>query len=371
MSLQIKQGWEELLAARESVGFSSADVELKTDSVASAELSNDAKKLVGEMKSTKRVLNRILRNESYQSTMNSIQFLDDVESTLSLSNMNHILEVMELVQSDQSQPGWIPKEEKLRRHRITSEKYFARLLVNGSVVGDTKVEKLDWPSFSVKLSHRFNCKMSQKPADTCIQIWKSSIGFVPDTLICTCFVNSIEDEATVSDQSNDDSDQVSPRPTVGIWLQFSSNGSDLQRCVKGTVWISSSWKVRKKRSSPATRMAKIPRQDLTIFHQSKRLIRPPFGDFETRDVKKTEVKNQFCPDRQSMMAFKLPTTDILFSNKSLLEEPLRHVLIKKRQSNLSVPSPIPITERDVQNSDIYHDLIRNKDDESSDEVSKS
>ena len=362
---RLKQGWEELLAARERLGFSSCDFELETVTVAGEELSGNSQRLAREISPTKRVLNQISRNKSYPSII-SLKFLDNVESTL--SNMDHV--VIALVPSKRpSQPERVPKEEKLRRHRISSEKYFARLLINCAIVGDTKVEKLDWPTFSVKLNHRFICKMFNKPIDTCIQIWKSSIGFMPNTLICACYVSTPKDEPIIPDQTSDDSSQ-SQAPTMETRLQFSSNGSpNSHHHMKGIVQIASSCKVRivKRQDLVVCAAAKIPREDhIPIFHLTKRLVRFS-SDFENYSAKKTRIMNEYCPDRQAMMAFKLPVNGILFSNRTLLEEPLRHILIKKRQKSVEagqVPSPIPITEQEVRTVSVYPDS------ESTDKVSR-
>jgi hypothetical protein len=344
MMMQIKLGWNEFLATKENDPlFRHADVELKTSTLSSyAKLSNDVKELGDEIKSTKPVLSRI-QNELPRSSVSSFQFLQEVESAL--SDLTHIFEVIELVSCPLTQAT-----EGVKSGRRRMERYFARLLVNGHVVGDTKIEQVDWISFSVKLSHRFNCKMSQKPTRTCVQIWKSSIGFLPDEVVCSiAFMPMQEDQLS------------SPRPATEEWLQFSSNRSD----VKGAIRLEARFVERTvKCLSLGTHMAKMP-------SQPTKLIRPLIGDFETYTQKTTSVKlsNYRCPDRQSMMEFKHSNGN-LFTNKIFFEEPLRHELIKKRQRDPTfIPSPIPITELEVQNTDVYHDKI--KTDGDSDEVSRT
>ena len=179
MMMQIKLGWNEFLATIENDPHSHhADVELKTSTLSSrANLSNGVKELGDELKSTRPVLSRI-QNELPRSSVNSLQFLQEVETTL--SDLTHIFEVIELISCPSTQAT-----EGVKSGRRRIERYFIRLLINGHVVGDTKIEQVDWTSFSVKLSHRFNCKMSQKPTRTCVQIRKSSIGFLPDEVVCS------------------------------------------------------------------------------------------------------------------------------------------------------------------------------------------
>jgi len=269
------------------------------------------------------------------------------------------------------------KDDKLQQHRITSERYFVRLIINNNVVGDTKAEKLDKSTFIVKLSHKFNCKLiSHKPTSVCLQIWKkssiglsfflpekkSSIGFsffLPDCLISTCFV-PVEEQDEEEEEEEDG---------LSLNVQFSSstsNGeSELQQGLKGTLSVTSSCQVRSVHSGPAT--CKAPPQQLptSMFQQS--LIRPPVVNNENDDnnvnnKEKITNNNLYHNHHQSTtMEFKDANSGISFSNTSLIEEPLRHVLIKQRQRNpSSVPLSIPLTEREVQNSDVYHDLIQNE-----------
>ena len=252
------------------------------------------------------------------------------------------------------------KDDKLRQQKITSERYFVRLVINNNVVGDTKAKKLDKSTFIVKLSHKFNCKLtSHKPTSVCLQIWKKkSIGFsffLPDSLISTCFV-------PIEEQDEEEEDGLS------LNVQFSSStGNELQQTqgLKGTLSVTSSCRVRSVQSGPAT--CKAPPQQLPAASMFKQLlIRPPIVNNDKHDdnnVNSTTTNNNLYHDHRQLtsMEFKDPNSGTSFSNTSLIEEPLRHVLIKQRQRNpSSVPLSIPITEREVQNNDVYHDLIQNE-----------
>jgi len=258
------------------------------------------------------------------------------------------------------------KDDKLQQHRITSERYFVRLIINNNVVGDTKAEKLDKSTFIVKLSHKFNCKLiSHKPTSVCLQIWKkSSIGlsfFLPDSLISTCFV-PIEEQEEEEEEEEDG---------LSLNVQFSSatttsGNEELQQGLKGTLSVTTSCQIRSVQSGPA--ICKAPSQQLpstSMFRQS--LIRPPVTkddehDNNNNNYNETATNNNLYHNHQSTtMEFKDKNSGISFSNTSLIEEPLRHVLVKQRQRNpSSVPLSIPLTEREVQNSDVYHDLIQNE-----------
>ena len=262
-------------------------------------------------------------------------------------------------------PNQITVNDTLRQQRrITSERYYVRLIIDNNVVGDTKAKQLEKSTFVVKLSHKFNCKLtSYKPTSVCLQIWKkSSIGFsffLPDSLISTCFV-------PVEQQDEEEEDGLS----LNVQFSSSSTSSDesgLQQRLKGTLSVTSSCQVHSVQSGPAT--CKAPPQQLpstSMFRQS--LIRPPVVNNENgstdqniNNKEKTTSNNLYHSHQSTTMEFKDPNSGIPFSNTSLIEEPLRHVLIKQRQRNpSSVPLSIPITECEVQNSDVYRDLIRNE-----------
>jgi hypothetical protein len=337
MVVQMKLSWTEFLFTKENdSSCRHADVELKTSPLSSSAKLGDALKELGDViKSIQPVLSRFRQDELARSSLNAFQSIQEVETAV--SNLTHIFEVIEFVQVSHT-------TERVKSRRRKAERYYARLLVNGHVVGDTKIERVDWASFSVKLGHRFNCKMIQKPTCTSVQIWKSSIGFLPDVLISSI---AFLPELVCTQQDQLGSSQITATEN---WLQFSSNGSD----VKGAIQLASRLVERTlKCSGHGIHMVKMP------MHP-KKLIGPLISDIDTytRTTSAVKPQNRCCPDRQCMMEFR-HTSGTLFTSKTLLEEPLRHALIKKRQRNpTSVPSHIPITELEVQNNDTYHDLIK-------------
>ena len=346
---QMKQCWNEFLSTREDTDSYYADVVLKA-SLPYSELNNDLKKLAEEMKVTKPVLSRMSSDEELSpSSEDSSEILQNLESIV-LSDSNHITELIELVQ-----PNSYRGSRKLRIEK--DEKYFARLLVNGHVVGDTKTEQLDRRSFTVGLSHRFSCLMLQKPTNSCVQLWKATTGFLPDVLICTCYF-VIQDADTETSQGR-------TMLSDGDWLQFASKSSDM----KGMIWLATRTVERAAtQPSSATRTSNVPMHNhIPARYSTTRLIKQEGLDIYQRRATLSKPRIRPCPDRQSSMEFK-HSNGILFSNKMIFEEPLRHVLIQRRQKKPSLgPTHIPITELEVQNSDAFHDMIKN-DVDSSDEV---
>ena len=373
LSSRIKEKWGALLSARESAGFACTDAALENINVPNAELANDVGRLTDEIASIRPKLTAIYNDV----TNDSLSYLEEVERKI--SDASCLFEVLKLTRSKNSQLGWIPREEKLRRRKISSEKYFARLIVNGHSVGDTHAEQLDWPSFSIRLGHRFRCNLSEQPNDVCIQIWMLSTGFMPAKNISTCYI-SIPEKVIVAYHKAKlkSTTPILPVPTVE-WYQFSS-----EKCFgecRGAALIAVRNCVRYENCLiPATRSAKMSRHSFTFVGHSKKLMRSSLdhrGFVKRQSAEKPNLSNSiqqkmndnssqnahifncFIPILQYGMSFKLLSTSSFFYNKSLLEEPTRHALIKKRQTNANIPSPIPIDELLVQDSERHHSLIRN------------
>jgi hypothetical protein len=226
--------------------------------------------------------------------------------------------------------AWIPKDEKSRRRKISSERYFARLLINSHVVGDTEAVKIEWPSFSVNLSHQFHCRLSDRPDKVCIQLFMSPTGFLPAHYVCPIFV-SIPYLDMAASATND---KIVSVPSSD-WYSFAT-----QTGLKGTAFISASLGVIPTKSS---HMTTVPEQLFTSvpLSSSRKMIHIPLN---VREKFLVHANRASSSDRQLMMAFKLGNSTLL---SSFFEEPSRHVLLRKRQFNHSVTSPIPNCTSDM------------------------
>ena len=129
------------------------------------------------------------------------------------------------------------------------------------------------------------------------------------------------------------------------------------------IWLATSAFERAvPRPGSAIRTSNIPVHTPIPMRHSKRLIRQEsLRGFDpcVHMVAPPKPRLRLCLDRQSAMEFK-HSNGILFSNKIIFEEPLRHVLIQRRKTNPSLGglSHIPITELEVQSSDAFHDMIK-------------
>lgn len=309
---RVKKLWNDLLHAREKAGFVCTEVELRTLSDTDDNLEQTVQRLLAMIPSLRSLV---------AEQIDAQHILEKIETMLrgNLEYVRHRLKFS--VTKNSTQLSWLPKGEKLRRKRISSETFFARLLINGLAVGDTRKVKVHWPSYSVRLSHRFHCKLSEQPDNTCIQIFMAPVGFFPAHLVSSIFVSIPHvneargiKEKTTSVPSSD-------------WYEFANQDS-----FKGIALVSTSIE-----ASPSTQsMIRVPRLN-TAYAMRSKPTRP-------KDIK----RDTSAFDRQLMMAFKCGNRTL---TPSSLIEPPRHILLKKRRSNTNIPSPVPITNHFVNNKD--------------------
>ena len=347
LNLQIKQQWKVLLVCREETGFACTDAEL-TDTPSDTTLLDDVCKVLREISSLKATLSDISVLDQGDSPIATLDTLQDIEMALT-NDLDHIYQTILIDEPGSLPQGWIPKEERIRRRRISLERYSVRLLLNGNVVGDTKVEKINWPSFTVRLDQHFHCKLYQQPREACVQILMTSAAFIPARMICSIYVGLPDmTPCTVNADSNT---PVSSIPAID-WYQFASKGSS---GLKGAVLLASSCKVANGlHPNQHSANASIPFQGMPMISQRKKLIRHSAVE-NRQDVIHNGVTH---PDHQAMMAFQLQPGGTILHKCSLLEEPHRHDLIKKRQSNALVPSPIPLADTSIEDNDKYRSFVR-------------
>ena len=315
LSFRLKNLMGALHKARESSGFACTDIEVQSENLSNAEFEDDIQRLKDVIPSLRPLFSTTSCCHENDQIVN--EALEAVE-TMIYDNLEQCRFPLNLTTGKKvAQLGWIPKDEKARRRKISSERYFARLLIDGHPVGDTKSVTIEWPSFSVQLSHRFHCKLSRRPDKTCIQIFMSPSGFLPPHLVCSIFVGIPPDHVVESGKQE----------CIMDWYEFSTEYG-----LKGAVFISASLRAIPTKSS---RMAMVPHKvTSTSAVSKKKMIR-----LLKKATNKTHVDVCRCnASNQLMMAFKLGSSALL---SSLFQEPSRHILIRKRQTNPNTVSPIP------------------------------
>ena len=340
MYSRVQKYWEDVLRARENAEFVCTDVDIEIMPVAiGGEFDADVKKLLDAISS--------LHSMTFdpQSNISIAKTLDAVEMILQ-NNLDYYKNKLNLIKTGNvAHNKSYPKEEKLRRKSISSERYFARLLIDNHTVGDTRRARIDWPSFSISTSHCFRCNLSEYPGKLCIQVFFASAGFLPARLVSSIFV-------TIP-HINRGSIPAASVPNPELYAFSSQNG------LKGCMLVSTSAQVITTRSSD---IVKVPRQ----IAPSNLMKLKSLQELQSEMQMPRLETDGLTPNRQFMMAFQCNNQTLLSTS---LKEPPRNILLKKRQNNpKNVPSPIPYStlESRISQGDIdYSSFLRqeNEDDQ--------
>jgi hypothetical protein len=157
-------------------------------------------------------------------------------------------------------------------------------------------------------------------------------GFLPSHLVSSVFIGIPHlDEARLSRESTS---SVSPKTSY----EFANHAE-----LKGTILVSTA--IEAIPADEASYTVKVPRRST-----SSRLLSP------NETLQYSQKKHSLHSDiegltrnRQAMMAFKCDNKTLISSS---FREPPRHILLRKRQANPNIPSPIPNTDFEIPN-DIY------------------
>ena len=104
--------------------------------------------------------------------------------------------------------------EKGRRKRITDDRYYCKLLINGKTVGKTSAKNVEWPSFSITFNKRFRCRLLRRPQSICVQVLNYR-GMLSDKVISSSLIT-----IPGSDSSHDGTTIHSLSPYIN-WYQVS------------------------------------------------------------------------------------------------------------------------------------------------------
>lgn len=338
---RIKKLWTLLTQSREQAGFVGTDIELETDKSTDDEFESNVKKLVETIPS----LSSMLSDHMIQEHPTAKQTLETMMVILTGDDLDPFKHKFTLAKSDQLRQlhCWIPKEEKRRRRRISTERYFARLVIDGHPVGDTRRVKIDLISRTIKLCHRFNCRLFSEQTNTCcLEVFRAPTGFLPAQMVCRVFVRipNLNTKRILDER-------ISSVPSCD-WYEFAS-----QTEIKGAILVSIGIE-----SIPAIQssiLVRVPRKvhSSQLFSTKKTLLR----DSHTETSKSKSDGEGHINVRQLMMAFKCDNKTLM-SNSFL--EPPRHILLRKRQINPDIPSPIPCSSFEIMgpSDDVYSSFLR-------------
>eukprot|EP00804_Cyclotella_cryptica_P009333 CCRYP_008997-RA/>CCRYP_008997-RA protein AED:0.07 eAED:-0.02 QI:0/0.66/0.25/1/1/1/4/0/1354 len=328
---RLKNLWGALVKARETSGFVCTDIELKAESASNTEFDDDIQRLNDVIPSLRQT---ICSNKSYcQENDHTVNEALEALETMLHDNLEQCRCPLNLTTGKNvAGVGWIPKDEKARRRKITCERYFARLLIDDHPVGDTKKIKMEFPFVSVHLSHLFHCKLSRPPDKACIQLFMSPSGFLPARQFCSIFVSIPPKHITASGK------QVN----IMDWFEFATEYG-----LKGAVYISAGLR---RTTTKSSLMVMTPHEVISTVASSKKTM---IRQLQKAANQKHVDVDGYNPNSQLRMAFKLGSSTLL---SSLFEEPPRHILIRKRQTNPNIVSPVP--NMTSQNANEFNLLVK-------------
>ena len=312
MYIMILQVWGELLLERENKDFKSTSVTLSKVKGSEEVIDGVAEFLEPRMDQcdASSIFQKILRViKTSRKRRYELRLLNTGESTKKLVT---------------DRP--MQASEKRRRRRLKGESYFARLIVNGRILGQTRVAQMNRSSFTAVFGSKFYSLLPHEVTHVSIKLYRRQMkGVLPNHHIATIYAK-VDTDATQ-------------------WYCFNGSGDQLKGYIVLSTHIEST-------SEPVS-------SDCMCFPMDKQ---SPFGSKQGRLIQSAPntliVANQkttslpFDTDTMTpsvrasiaphAMTFKLRGTRTSFLNYFMVQESTRHLLMKDRCMKLTK----------------YHDMIQ-------------
>jgi len=310
--------------------------------------------------------------------------------------------------------------EKNRRKRVTDDKFYCKLVINGKTVGKTSAKALEWPSYRVNFNKRFRCRLLRRPQSISVQIYNYR-GILNDKLISSSMIT-----IPGSDSAHDGTTIHSLAPYIS-WYQFANSspydweGEKAMRRLSGGVLVGAEWETSrngegenedssKKNEGKGSEIAPLlpdrpldahtgRLQGLKSSEMEQRLIDadtdheskpadfarerdflqmlPKLSTIDPNDPRNANLfrlKDMLLPSQKSKdvfrtlegeieMIFKAPgaggtATGAAYTNIHAFEQPRRHQLLKLREAKPSLFSAaIPLNEDIIKKDEKYRNLL--------------
>lgn len=309
--IMILQVWGELLSEREKQGFKSTSVTLSKETY-----THECKDVIDRVAG---VLEPPTNNDDKCEALGFFRkFLQIIKDS-----RNRRYELILFNNCDSRNRVIIDRSmqasERRRRRRLESESYFAKLLVNGRLLGQTQVAQMNSSSFTVLFNSKFRCLVPHDSSYVCVELYRRQVkGLLPNHLIATIYVQVDNTDATK-------------------WYCFNEAGDQL----KGYMVLSVHTEATSEPVKNDCMCVPIENNGFRLKHA--RLIQSAPN---TLNVANTKTKNlSFDSDTMALsarasiahhtMSFKLRGTKTSFLNYFMIQESIRHLLIKDRYMKLS------------------------------------
>ncbi len=357
--------WEKILRVREIQGFQSTTHSLSKSSFCDS--SNEVSEIIfKQMEHFRKHIKHFAEKVNAPSTTpdsvtsNLQNALDTVQMVL--SNRNTRVDVV-LCSGDESclTAASDYTLERKRRESICAEHYYAKLFIDGQLVGSTRTVQLEWPSLEVNFNKQFKVFLGKYPEAVCVQIYRKRF-LRNDHLISTIYINTPGDKCDFSRLSLE---LLAPSTE---WYRFSEasiiEGSGGRYLVEGHVLITSQWNKEDQyliypNEHPdsnvinPTKFKSCGKIYVGIEQYREREAqksRAVLGGSENDEELATMTPSVRAALNDASLRFTVTGTKHSFLNSSLLKEPVRHQLIKQRNNNQFSQRnnfQIPLLECDV------------------------
>lgn len=269
----------------------------------------------------------------------------------------------------------IPKDlmkEQERRKTITSERYFARLLINRKFVCRTKAKNLHWPSFSILFEKKFECRVLEKPKHVSIEIVRErGNGFLPEKILRPHFV-----EIPVFPASKDN-EVKKTQADDHIWYSFTasiaiSKTKNKSHVANGAISMSVQWEgyENKGGKKPAYHDTLTSKDAIISLHsvplfpiRASQLCSSQHSGLHIPGIQK--YTTNYSVDKRSKHYSEWKSTQtppFNFKNRNgkylHSKESIRHRLLKIREVDpKSVVSPIPLEDKFIIFDESYQHVL--------------
>jgi len=261
------------------------------------------------------------------------------------------------------------------------ERYFVRLLLNGNIVGKSKPVNLDPSLSSVIIEQKFRCRVIKKPKTIQIEIGKKDIllnlqhwrSFRTVTIPIETWAT---EEKSRRKEFHNNTTWYSFKNTAASAVKNTENQSNL---TKGAVSVSFHWNKytsncakesdflmitpngEKNISSEVWSLSRERKNGVSEFNSSKLIDKTNFSVFRKSVEFNTKKQSLFSTEEQksrdSCLGFRFGASLASIQN---IREPVRLKLLRLRNHNKTIASPIPLEETDIIFDESYQSILHEK-----------
>lgn len=252
--------------------------------------------------------------------------------------------------------------EQRRRRVVESEKFVAKLIINGQIVDSTSAKNVDWQCWKATFNQTFQCTMMKIPSSCCVQICQQRfMGMLPDKNICSVFISFPGCDSSKS--------TLNPRvfpmlaPNNGVYRFHSQN---ITSGIDGIIEVESMWA----EATCATICNGYVHYPVVDMGAEKHRLQGTIARNSVDSSAKVPGISMIALNDDSM-SFRMRGTRHSYLNPLRFQEPVRHYLIRRQDARRAsrASAPLPLNEADISQHTIQNILADRKSSYRKDDVS--